>query len=103
MKLRKTVKVFLGTLLVVSAGLASSASAQQQCLIHEDAIQKLQNQYSEQVTARGLSKYGRKMIELFKSDTGSWTIVVTGVEGRSCVLASGHSWHEVVIKKGINH
>lgn len=102
MKLR-TVKVFLGSLLIVSAGLAGPAFAQAACRTHDGAIQQLQREFSEHVTARGLAKQGRVMAELFKSDSGSWTFVITDVKGRSCVLASGQAWHNVVIKKGINH
>ncbi len=35
------------------------------------------------------------MLEVFVSDSGTWTVVVTDPEGVSCVLAAGQSWEEI--------
>ena len=81
-----------------------SASAQQNCTTRDNAVSQLAKQYKEQVVSRGLIKGGKTMVELFVSDTGSWTMVVTNTDGTSCVVAAGDSWHDVpavspVVKK----
>ena len=82
-----------------AASFTTSASAQQQvCLLHDVAVDKLQAQYGEQVSGRGLAQEGRAMVELFRSETGSWTLVITDVNGRSCVMATGEAWHDNTLK-----
>ena len=87
------------TLLLGAAGLSRPASAQQRvCLPHDAAVEKLQGQFDERVSARGLANEGRAMVELFRSDTGSWTLIMTDVRGRSCVMATGEAWHDETLK-----
>jgi hypothetical protein len=35
------------------------------------------------------------VLEIFVSDSGTWTVVVTDPKGVSCVLAAGQSWEEI--------
>jgi hypothetical protein len=37
------------------------------------------------------------VLEVFVSDTGTWTVVVTDPKGVSCVLAAGQSWEEIPV------
>ena len=32
------------------------------------------------------------MVEIFVSDNGTWTILATGTDGKSCVLSAGEGW-----------
>ena len=32
------------------------------------------------------------VIELFISEAGTWTMLVTSADGRTCIMAAGHSW-----------
>ena len=76
-----------------------SAPLQQRgCLPHDAAVEKLQGQFDERVSARGLANEGRAMVELFRSDTGSWTLIMTDVRGRSCVMATGEAWQDETLK-----
>ncbi len=36
----------------------------------------------------------------FKGDTGSWTVVVTDTQGRSCLVVNGESWTQVPLLVG---
>ena len=81
--------------------LSNSAQAQQLCLIHDDAIDKLAKQYGEQIAGRGLSGDGRAMVELLTGEKGSWTIVITDVNGRSCVIGTGEAWTAIAPQHGI--
>lgn len=68
------------------------ADAQQRCLLHETAQEQLAKRYQEDVAGRGLADNGKAMFELYTSEGGTWTLVVTDVQGRSCVIGSGVGW-----------
>ena len=74
---------------------AAPANAQQVCLLHGTAVAQLASQHSEQVLGRGLIRDGKTVVEIFVSEAGTWTAVVTDTQGRSCVVASGVSWTRV--------
>ena len=78
-------------ILILSAALRPAA-AMESCVLHEVALQQLSKAYSEQIAGRGLTTDGQKMIELLTSESGSWTLIITDVFGRSCMLASGDVW-----------
>jgi hypothetical protein len=63
-------------------------------MIHRIAVDQLKSTYREKVSGCGLANQKQSMVELFVSETGSWTLVMTDVQGRSCVMASGEAWHE---------
>ena len=62
---------------------------------HDTAVQQLTQHHGERVMGRGLTSSGRAMLELFATDSGSWTLVTTDVNGNSCVVASGDAWAPV--------
>ncbi len=47
--------------------------------------------YHEKLVASGLADAG-SMIEIFASKKGTWTMIVTSPNGRSCYMASGENW-----------
>lgn len=71
---------------------ASSANAQEFCAPRDEAIAELEKQFEEKVFGRGLAANGRRMIELFVSEKGSWTMLASDPNGHSCVMASGEYW-----------
>lgn len=71
---------------------AQAAHAQQVCTMRDVAVAQLEKQFDEQVAGRGLAANGKLMLELFVSETGSWTVLVSEPDGRSCVLGSGEAW-----------
>ncbi len=91
------IRVFAGIAIAMTA-LASvmlasrPADAQQLCVLHEAAQEQLSERFHEDVAGRGLASNGKAMFELYTSEEGSWTLVVTDVEGRSCVIGSGVGW-----------
>ncbi len=86
----------------VGATLSSTgpASAQQTCVTHKAATKQLEEKFDERVVGRGLANAGKAMFELFVSEKGSWTVVVSEPNGRSCILASGESWHQMPLLIG---
>lgn len=79
---------------------ASSANAQQFCAPRDTAVAELEKQFEEKVFGRGLAVDGRRMIELFVSETGSWTVLASDPNGHSCVMASGEDWQGLTVSVG---
>lgn len=71
---------------------APPGQAQQtSCGERGDIIQSLKAKYAERSVATGLATDG-KLIEVFASTSGTWTMLVTLPNGTSCYLASGVGW-----------
>jgi hypothetical protein len=54
----------------------------------------LSKRYNETRRGFGLSS-PMQMLELFASEKGTWTALITTPDGRSCIVASGDAWTEV--------
>ena len=99
------IRVFAGIAIAMTA-LASvmlasrPADAQQRCLLHETAQEQLAERFEEGVAGRGLASNGKAMFELYTSEEGSWTLVVTDVQGRSCVIGNGVGWIDNEVIEG---
>lgn len=68
-----------------------SPAAPLQCGARAELVALLWGRYAETPRAMGLVAQDR-MMELFASDSGSWTLLVTTAEGLACLLASGQSF-----------
>ena len=69
-------------------------SAAMQCASHETMIKLLAKRYSEVPKAIGL--VGKKRVmEVYVSEKGTWTILVTNSGGQTCILAAGNNWEDV--------
>lgn len=73
---------------------APSAQAQEICMHHDNLASFLADRHSEVPVGRGLTADGR-LLEVFSSERGSWTIVLTRPTKVSCVYASGEYWLDV--------
>ncbi len=82
----------ISCVILVLAAAIRPAAAQEACVLHDVALRQLSKAYNEQVTGRGLTADGQKMIELLASEGGSWTLIITDVHGNTCMLASGDVW-----------
>ena len=82
---------------VALAGLLSAAYAQTEetrpssCGGRVDLVEELASQFHERQAAVGQIEE-TAILELFVSDQGTWTIVASGTDGQSCVLAAGEDW-----------
>ncbi len=79
---------------------ASSANAEQFCAPRDGALVQLEKQFEEKVLGRGLAVNGKRMIELFVSEKGSWTVLISDPNGSSCVLTSGENWQGTTVLVG---
>ena len=71
--------------------MASTATAQLVCAPRAEIIKKLADKYEEKQIAAGLETSGR-LVEVFVSNDGSFTILLSYPNGHSCVGASGNGW-----------
>jgi hypothetical protein len=75
---------------------AELAAAQSVCGQRKDIIATLDKSYAESRRAVGLvGQDGKGVIELFVSDKGTWTMLVTSARGNTCIIAAGLGWQGV--------
>jgi hypothetical protein len=66
------------------------------CGKRTEIVDALGKQFNERPVAQGLVN-SNAIIEVFVSDGGSWTIIATGTDGRSCVVSAGEGWESSTI------
>ena len=72
-----------------------AAPAQPQaCLPHDSAGDKLRSEFGEKVLGRGVSSDGT-LVEIFLSQSGTFTVIKTTPKGMSCVVDIGEGWQTV--------
>lgn len=88
---------------VLCVMLATTAPAQTQtqtqCGSRMRIVAALAGKYGEAPKAIGAIG-SQRVLEVYASDVGSWTILVTTTNGSSCIIASGDSWEDVPFKPG---
>lgn len=73
---------------------ASAVSAQQSCAPRDALVGHLGSKYEESQVAGGL-RTQTEIVEVWRSEQGSWTILVTDARGVSCIMAAGTHWREI--------
>ena len=76
---------------------AAPVAAQQVCGERSKLMDHLEQKFSEQPIAMGLTSKGA-VLEVLTSPSGSWTFLVTEPSGRTCLVASGESWESLPIR-----
>jgi hypothetical protein len=76
------------------AASTGSAAAQMACGSHDKIVDTLDRSYKETLTNFGIAGQ-RNLLEVFASEKGTWTIIVTTPEGMTCIMAAGQSWENV--------
>lgn len=61
------------------------------CDAYQSVVEILKRDHNEKSKALGMSNTGA-IIELFTSEDGTWTIVMTMPDGQSCLMAVGSKW-----------
>jgi hypothetical protein len=80
---------FAGLILATQAAIATPACAQRKAVVAQ-----LADRYQE--TRRGIGMTtASAVLEVFASDTGSWTITVTLPSGMTCLVATGQGWEDL--------
>lgn len=73
----------------------AGAQSVMNCAERSQVIEFLARQYAEKQAAVGLINQ-QAVMELYAADSGSWTLIITDVSGRSCVILAGKSWETVI-------
>ena len=68
--------------------LATPALAESSCGPRADIVAKLAQEFKENQQAVGFVNENA-VLEVFVSGNGSWTIIATGTDGKSCLLSAG--------------
>ena len=66
------------------------------CAERTEMIKSLAEQFKENPAAVGIINPSA-VIEVFVSQDGSWTILATGTDGKSCVLSAGVGWESNIL------
>jgi hypothetical protein len=69
-------------------------AAEQVCDTRQAIVLALAQRYQETVQAIGLANDGA-LLEIFASDRGTWTAVMTDPRGRSCMIAAGEAYEQI--------
>ena len=100
--LKNTIPIAGLAAIVFAAGVTASQAAVRYCGERAALVRALKDKYQEVPVAMGLSQRSTEALEIFTSETGSWTVVMTMTDGRTCIMAAGHSWHDVPrVKLGV--
>ncbi|MDP1699751.1 MAG: hypothetical protein Q8L53_02170 [Aestuariivirga sp.] len=84
----------------LALGAASPAQALGMCGSRADFIKALSDKYQE--TGKALGIAGQvNLVEIFASKAGTWTILVTTPQGKSCIIAAGSSWEDLPPSKNL--
>lgn len=70
---------------------AAPAGEADVCGARNVLVERLLSEFKENQQAVG-TLHDSAILEVFVSNQGSWTILATGTDGRSCVLAAGQDW-----------
>ncbi|MCV9966465.1 hypothetical protein OIU34_31825 [Pararhizobium sp. BT-229] len=99
---RNMIRNLVGTAAIALAVTAQPAAAQQvfNCAEHSQVVESLGSHYSETLQAVGLINQ-TAILEVFVSESGTWTMLVTNLEGHSCVVFAGESWEALAIVPGL--
>jgi len=77
----------------------TSAQAQMPCGSREDLVKLLADQYKESPVGIGLAQTGQ-LLEVFASSVGSWSMVMTSTDGKTCIVAAGDNWEMIIKVRG---
>lgn len=76
------------------AALAPALAATPKCAPHKEMVALLSSKYKEAPKGLGLV-HGTRVVELFVSGAGTWTILATKLDGKACIIAAGKDWEDV--------
>lgn len=80
--------------ILVFCCITSTAMAQMACAPRSNIVSKLAEVHKEKQVAMGLETNGR-LIEVFVSNNGDFTILLSYPNDLSCVLVTGHGWQAI--------
>ncbi len=86
-----SIAVAVGFIITPASSMAEPAS----CGERSELIKALKQKYKEIPVAAGISQKNTEAFEIFASEKGTWTVVMTTSTGMTCIMAAGHSWKDL--------
>ncbi|GAC1041807.1 hypothetical protein [Rhizobium sp. No.120] len=96
---RKMFRRLTATVFVVNAILLPGIAAAQvtlACAQRVDIVAFLGDHLSEKLSAVGKLDQST-IVEIYAAESGSWTLLMSDVSGRSCIILSGDSWESIPV------
>ena len=90
----KLAAVLAAVTLFSTAGVASAGAP---CGSHDAVAKSLNTKFKEARRVMGVVN-AKAVMEIFMSQQGTWTVVVTDTSGTACIIAAGQDWQEVPIE-----
>jgi len=86
----------MSRVLMITATLLAAGTAQAgpNCAPRESLLMALAEQYAETPMVRGLINRNAAL-ELYASPAGTWTLTTVGLDGQSCIIATGTNLEDV--------
>ena len=86
----------MSRVLMITATLLAAGTAQAgpNCAPRESLLMALAEQYAETPMVRGLINRNAAL-ELYASPAGTWTLTTVGLDGQSCIVATGTNLEDV--------
>ncbi|MCG6883675.1 MAG: hypothetical protein LJE62_07990 [Silicimonas sp.] len=84
--------------------LPTAMQAQANCADREAVVASLTTKYGEAFAGGGLQNSEQILEVWFSEEKGTWTVLMTRANGRTCIMASGTNWQdpgEVKLPAGI--
>ena len=97
----KRVAFALAVLLPLTSFFAMPALADTACGPRDEIVAKLAQEFHESQQAVGFVNENA-VLEVFVSGNGTWTIIATGTDGKSCLLSAGKDWQGQGFVKGLD-
>ena len=77
---------------------APASSAENICGKRDEIVSRLESGYQEFNSAMGMSTNGG-LVELYTSEKGTWTLMLSQPNGVSCLIAAGENWESFKLPK----
>ena len=86
---------------ILAVLVTTQATAQEiPCMPHADAVKTLKDKFQEIPVAMGMEQRGG-VVEIFASKSGSWSFVITGPTGKSCMMINGQNWERLAVDEEV--
>jgi len=86
---------------IVTLTMTIRAHAEPLCADYKTLQAALLEKFHEVPSAAGLAAKGKAAYTVFSTPDGAgWTLVIVGVTGNSCVIATGDHWVDLSVGKG---
>ncbi len=98
LRFRPVIGQLIAIFLIVIPISASQVQANT-CLAFDKLNELIEKRYFERPFAEGLVDENF-MVQLFKSEKGTWTLAIINTDGVACIVASGTHWEKSVLPSG---